>query len=113
MKMELVGHKATGTYDQGHGEDPPAVLSGRAAHELSDHRGRPPATVRGSTRRQSRRLEGDKPAEYLLRLPHICPTLWHAIDRSVPSPFLYRRCPHLPLLHLCHALPQHPPQSPA
>ena len=47
--------------DQGNGEDPPAVLSGREAHELSDW-GRPPVTVQGRTRGQSQRLEGEQPA---------------------------------------------------
>ena len=45
---------ASGT-DQGNGEGPPAVLSGRAAHELSSW-GRPPPTVMGGTRGQSQRL---------------------------------------------------------
>ena len=39
---------ATSGIDQGNGEDPPAVLSGRAAHERSNW-GRLPATVRGRT----------------------------------------------------------------
>ena len=51
---------ASGT-DQRDGEDPPAVLSGRAAHELSSW-GRLPATLRGRTRGQSQRLDGE-PAE--------------------------------------------------
>ena len=52
--------------DQGNGEDSPAVLSGRAAHDLSSW-GRLPATVRGQTRGQSQRLEA-KPAEEQYRL---------------------------------------------
>ena len=43
---------------QGNGEDPPAVLSGRPAHELSSW-GRLPPTARGRTRDQSHRLEGE------------------------------------------------------
>ena len=48
---------ASGT-DQGNGDDPPAVLSGREAHELSSW-GRVPATGRGRTRGQSQHLEGE------------------------------------------------------
>ena len=47
---------ASGT-DQGNGEDPPVVLSGRATHELSSW-GRLPARVWGPTRGQNQRLEG-------------------------------------------------------
>ena len=46
---------ASGT-DQGNGEGPPAVLSGRAAHELSSW-GLLPPTVMGRTRCQSQRLQ--------------------------------------------------------
>ena len=49
------------------GEDPPAVLSGRAAHDLSDWGG-PPVTVRGRIRGQSQRLEGEQPAEQQHRM---------------------------------------------
>ena len=48
---------ASGT-DQGDGKVPPAVLSGRAAHELSSW-GRPPPTVMGRTRGQSHRLQDE------------------------------------------------------
>ena len=48
--------------DQGDGEDTPAVLSGRAAHELSNW-ARPPATVRGRTRGQIQRMGGE-PGQY-------------------------------------------------
>ena len=48
---------ASGT-DQGNGEDPPAVLSGRAAHELSSW-GRLSPTVMGRTRGQCQRLQDD------------------------------------------------------
>ena len=48
---------ASGT-DQGNGDDPPAVLSGRAANELSSWGWLPP-TVRGWTRGQSQRLQGE------------------------------------------------------
>ena len=48
---------ASGT-DQGNGEDPPAVLSGREAHELSSW-GRLPPTVMGRTRGQSQRLQDE------------------------------------------------------
>ena len=44
--------------DQGNGEDPPAVLSGRASHELSSCGPLPP-TVMGRTRDQSRRLQDE------------------------------------------------------
>ena len=44
--------------DQGNGEDPPAALSGRAAHELSSC-GRLPPTVRGRTRGRSQRIQGE------------------------------------------------------
>ena len=44
--------------DQGNGEGPPAVLSGRAAHELSSW-GRLPPTVMGRTRGQSQRLQDE------------------------------------------------------
>ena len=43
---------------QGNCEDPPAALSGRPAHELSQW-GQFPPTVRGRTRAQSQRLEGE------------------------------------------------------
>ena len=48
------------------GEDPPAVLLGRSTHELSSWRRSPP-TVRGWTRGQSQRLEGE-PAVHQLRM---------------------------------------------
>ena len=48
---------ASGT-DQGNGDDPPAVLSGRAAHELSSW-GRLPQAVRGRTRSQGQRLQDE------------------------------------------------------
>ena len=48
---------ASGT-DQGNGGDSPAVLSGRAAYELSGW-GRLPPTVRGQTRGQSQHLQGE------------------------------------------------------
>ena len=51
---------ASGT-DQGNGEDPSALLSGRAAHELSSW-GRLPPTVMGRTRDQNQRLQ-DKSAQ--------------------------------------------------
>ena len=43
--------------DQGNGDNAPAVLPGRAVHELSDW-GRPPVTVRDRTRGQIQRLQG-------------------------------------------------------
>ena len=52
--------------DQGNGEDSPAVLSGRAAHDLSSW-GRLSATVRDRSRGQSQRLEG-QPAQRRLRM---------------------------------------------
>lgn len=45
--------------DQGSGEDPPAVLSEREAHELINW-GRLPATVGGRDRGQSQRLKGER-----------------------------------------------------
>ena len=48
---------ASGT-DQGNGDDPPAVLSMRAAHKLSNW-GRLPLTVRGRTRGQSQCLQSE------------------------------------------------------
>ena len=48
---------ASGT-DQGNGEGPPAVLSGRAAHELNSW-GRLPPTAMGRTRGQSQRLQDE------------------------------------------------------
>ena len=44
--------------DQGNGDGPPAVLSERAAHELSSW-GQLPPTVRGRTRGQSQRLQDE------------------------------------------------------
>ena len=74
---------ASGT-DQGNGEDPPAVLSGRAAHELSSW-GRLPATVRGRTRGQSQRLEGE-PAEEKYRLnPEVTDGLRAAVHEWTKS----------------------------
>ena len=59
--------------DQGIDEVPPAVLSGRAAHGLSDWR-RLPVTVRGRTRGQSQRLE--EPAKQQERMnPEVADTL--------------------------------------
>ena len=49
---------ATSGTDQGNGEGPPTVLSGRAAHELSRW-GRLPPTVMGRTRGQSQRLQDE------------------------------------------------------
>ena len=60
-KSDLSAASTAGT-DQGNGEDSPAILSGRAAHELND-RGRLPVIVRGRTRVQSQRLEGGQPLE--------------------------------------------------
>ena len=51
---------------QGNSEVPPAVLSGRPAHELSCW-GRLPPTVRGRAGGQSQRLEGE-PAVYQVRM---------------------------------------------
>ena len=51
---------------QGNGEDPPAILSGRRAHELSSW-GRLPPTVRSRARSQSQRLEGE-PAVHQLKM---------------------------------------------
>ena len=48
---------ASGT-DQGNGDDSPVLLSGRAAHELSSW-GQLPPIVRGRTRGQSLRLQGN------------------------------------------------------
>ena len=56
---------ASGT-DQGNGDDPPAVLSGRAAHELSSW-GRLFPAVRGRTRDQRQHLE-DKSIQRMLRI---------------------------------------------
>lgn len=60
--------------DQGNGEDPPAVLSGRAAHELSSW-GWLPATVRGRTRAQSQRLEGEPAGGQLRMRPEVADAL--------------------------------------
>ena len=65
-KSDLSAASTAGT-DQGNGEDSPAILSGRAAHELNGW-GRPPATVRGRTRRHNQRLEGEKPPEQQQRM---------------------------------------------
>ena len=69
---------ASGT-DQGNGEDPPAVLLGRAARERISS-GRLPATVRGRTRGQSQHLEGE-PAEEQYRLnPEVADALLAATN---------------------------------
>ena len=60
--------------NQGNGEDPPAVLSGRAAHELSSW-GWLPATVRGRTRAQSQRLEGEPAGGQLRMRPEVADAL--------------------------------------
>ena len=60
--------------DQGNGEDPPAVLSGRAAHKLSSW-GWLPATVRGRTRAQSQRLEGEPAGGQLRMRPEVADAL--------------------------------------
>ena len=74
---------ASGT-DQGNGEDPPAVLSGRAAHELSSW-GRLPETERGRTRVQSQRLKGE-PAEEQYRLnPEVADALLAAAHEWTKS----------------------------
>ena len=51
---------------RGNGEDNSAVLSGRPAHELSSW-GRLPLTVRGRTRGQSQRFEGEAVVHQLRR----------------------------------------------
>ena len=57
---------------------PPAALSWRAVYELSDW-GRPPVTVRGRSRGQSQRLEGEQPAEQQQRLnPEMADALFAA-----------------------------------
>ena len=72
-ESDMGASAASGT-DQGSGEDPPAVLSGRGAHELSSW-GRLPATARGRNRGQSQRLDGE-PAEDQYRLrPEIADAL--------------------------------------
>ena len=58
------GAAAASDTDHGNGEDPPAVLLGRAADELW---GRLPATVRGQARGKSQHLEGE-PAQRQLRI---------------------------------------------
>ena len=68
------GASAASSTDQGNGEDPPAVLSGRAAHELSSW-GRLPATVRGRTRDQSQRLEGEPAEEQYTLNPEVADAL--------------------------------------
>ena len=55
------GAASTPDTDQGYGELPPEVLSGRASHALSDYWGRLP-TVWGRRRGESQSLEGDQPA---------------------------------------------------
>ena len=52
------GALAASDTDQGNGDDPPAVLSGRETHELSSW-GKLPPIVRGRTRGQSQRLQGE------------------------------------------------------
>ena len=64
---------ASGT-DQGKGEDLPAVLSGRTAHKLSSG-GRLPATVRGRTRGQSQRLQGEPAQRQLKMKPEVADAL--------------------------------------
>ena len=71
--------------DQGNREDPPAVLSGRAAHELSDL-GRPPVTVRGRIRGRNQRLRGKQFAEQQKRLnPEIADALLAAVYARTKS----------------------------
>ena len=64
---------ASGT-DQGNDEDPPAVLSGRAAYELSSW-GRLPATVRNRIWGQSQRLEGEPAQRELSMQPEVADPL--------------------------------------
>ena len=60
-ESDLRAASTSGT-NQENGENPPTVLSGRAAHDLSDW-GPPPVTVWNRTRGQNQRLDGEQPAE--------------------------------------------------
>ena len=79
------GASAASDTDPRNDEDLPAVLSGRAVHELGNW-GRLPATVRGRTQGQSQRLEGE-PAEEQLRLdPEVTDALLAAVcTKSIAS----------------------------
>ena len=74
---------ASGT-DQGNGEDPPAVMSGRAAHELSSW-GRLPATVRGRTRGQTQRLEREPAGQQYTLSPEVADVLLAAAHEWTKS----------------------------
>ena len=68
------GASAASDTDHGNGEDPPAVLPGRAVHELSSW-GRLPATVRSRTRGQGQRLEGEPAPRQLRMQPEVADAL--------------------------------------
>lgn len=53
-------HHVSSDTDQGHCKDPLDFLSERAAHELSNVRGRLPETVRGRIRGKSQHVAGDR-----------------------------------------------------
>ena len=89
VESDLVASAASGT-GQGNGEDPPAVLSWRAAHELSSW-GRLSATVRGRTRGQSKRLE-ETPAEEQFSLnPEVADALLAAAHEWTKSGSMLKR----------------------
>ena len=78
------GASATSGTDQVNGEDPPAVLSGRSAHELSSW-GPLPATVRVRTRGQSQRLEGEPAEEKYWLDPEVADALLAAAHELAKS----------------------------
>ena len=74
---------ASGT-DQGNGDDPPAVLSGRATHELSSW-GRLPQTVRGRTRSQRQHLEDESTQRLLMIQREVEDALYAAVQEWTES----------------------------
>ena len=80
---------ASGT-DQGNDEDPPAVLSGRAAYELSSW-GRLPATVRNRIWGQSQRLEGEPAQRELSMRPEVADALLAAAYEWTKSGSMLKR----------------------
>ena len=78
------GASATSGTDERNDEIPPAVLSGRTEHELNSG-GRLPPTVRGRTRVQCQRREGE-PAQRQLKLqPEVADALLAAAHEWTKS----------------------------
>ena len=83
VKSDSGSSSASGT-DQGNGGNPPAVLLGRAAHELSSW-GRPSPTATGRTRSQRQHLEDESTQRVLRVQREVKNALYAAVQECTES----------------------------